>query len=282
MKSWFPCLICLMLALTPLCVHAEEQTGDLTQAPCSIVYFQDGSRVLLPDSIAHDNDALTAYCSQYFPGRVYSLDPEIAAYSYDAVIDEKYAAQLCGEGSPTLSVRLVQPGIYESIVCTPQGDGLTVPSMHLLLRGFDDMQHHIASVHAPRTGEASLRDEAAGNAKTILKAQTGKIVAVLEYTGGTYTRILYDREEGWIRTDCLNFHEWAEPLGKGVLHDDGQTDGEKTITVRATASTSNAKVTAAAVGTKVNVWQKAGDWYAVEFDGWYGFVHEQYLQIEAE
>ncbi len=282
MKSWFIRLTCLMLMLLPLCVDAEEQTGDLAQASYSIVYFQDGSRVMLPDSIVADNDALAAYCSQYFPGRVYTLDPDMATFSYDAVIDSEYAALLFGEGSQALSVRLVKPGIYESVVCTTLAEELTVPSKHLILRGCDDMKHHIASVYAPRTGEATLRDEASGNGKTILKAKTGKIVAVLEYTGGTYTKILYEGEEGYIRTDCLIFHEWAEPMEKGVLHADGQTDGDKTVTVRATASSSNAKVTSAPVGTKVNVWEKSGEWYAVEFDGWYGYVHGQYLQIEAE
>ncbi len=278
MKKWLICLMALITVLLSLCAYAEEKSAELS----AIVYFQDGSYVLLPDSIAMDNDALAAYCNTYFPGRAYTLDPNAAAFNYDAVIDEAYASQLYGEGNRAMSVRLMELGIYESAVYTTLADELTVPSKHLIIRGFDDAQHHIASVYAPRTGEATLRDDPSGKGKTISKAKTGKVAAVLEYSGGTYTKILYDGEEGYIRTDCLIFHPGESILGKGVLHIKGAADGGKTVTLRAAESSSAVKVTALPTGTEVTVHSGNGEWYAVEARGWYGYVHEQYLEMKAE
>ena len=70
------------------------------------------------------------------------------------------------------------------------------------------------------------------------------------------------------------------PIGMGTIHIKGATDGAKTVTLRSTASTSQAKVTALKTGTVVNVYEKTGDWYAVESDGWYGYVQAQYLTME--
>ncbi len=278
MKKWLICLMTLTTVLLCLCAYAEEKSGESS----AIVYFQDGSYVLLPDSIAMDNEALANYCNTYFPGRAYTLDPNAATFNYDAVIDEAYASQLYGEGTRAMSVRLMELGIYESVVYTTLADELTIPSKHLIIRGLDDPEHHIGVVHAPRTGEATLREEGSGRGKTIGKARTGKVVAVLEYTGGTYTKILYDDEECYIRTDCLLFQQPETVLGSGVLHIKGAVDGAKTVNIRATESSSAVKVTALPTGTGVTVHAQDGEWFSVEAQGWYGYVHEQYLEMKSE
>ena len=68
----------------------------------------------------------------------------------------------------------------------------------------------------------------------------------------------------------------------GTLHLKGKTDGEATVIVRTTASTSAAKVAGWKTGTVVTVLKQQGVWYAVEYNGWYGYVHQQYLTMEGE
>lgn len=265
-------LLMMMLALLlPMMALAE----DASQA---IVYFDDGSMVMLPAEIAHDPVRLSEYCATYFPGRGYSFDA--AAGDYDAVLSEEWTVSQYGEGSRAVGVLLKQAGIAESVV-TLQGSENTVPTRYLTFGENTDGKHRIGVVYAPRTGEASMREEEGSNTKVVCKAQTGRIAAVLQYDGGTYTKILYDGEEGYIRTDCLIFFTGEEaPIGTGTIHIKGATDGAKTVTLRSTASTSQAKVTALKTGTVVNVYEKTGDWYAVESDGWYGYVQAQYLTME--
>lgn len=283
MKNWPIRLMALaMMLMLPLCTFAENAQEADAYVSETVVYFQDGSYVLLPDSIAMDNEALACYCNTHFPGRAYTLDPNAKTFNYDAVIDETYASQMYGEGTRALSVRLMELGVYESVVYTTLAEKLTVPSKHLMIRGMDDPEHHIGIVYAPRTGEATLRDEGSGSGKTLGKASTGKVVAVLEYNGGTYTKILYDDKECYIRTDCLLFNRPDGVLGRGVLHIKGVTDGKNAVHLQAAASASAVKAAALATGTEVIVHSQEGDWYAVEAQGWYGYVREQNLEMKAE
>lgn len=198
------------------------------------------------------------------------------------MLEESYAVQRFGEDSRAMAVRLVKLGIVESIVANTQSEEMTVPTRHLIIRDFADPAHQIATVHAPRSGKATLRKTPNGNGEVIAQAKAGRVVALLEYTGATYSKVLYDGKEGYIRTDCLTFHAAAEPLGQGTIHIKGVTDGKKDVTIRATASGSTAKVASFDTGTLVTVHAKTGDWYAVEYDGWYGFVPQQYLEMKAE
>ena len=261
-------LICLMLSL-PLAAVAEET---------AIVYFHDGSMVMLPTEIANDPEKLSEYCNTYFPGRGYSFD--MSAGDFDAILSEEWTKAQYGENSMAAGVKLVQLGLYESVV-TLQGEEITVPTRYLTFGENQDGKHRIGVVYAPRSGEASLREAAGGSAKLIQQTKTGRIAAILEYDGGTFTKILYDGVEGYIRTDCLIFHSGEEaPVGTGVIHVKGATDGEKTVTIRSTMSTSQAKVVTVPTGTVVAVFGQDDDWYAVEYDGGFGYVQAQYLKME--
>ena len=263
-------LLMLMMGLL-LCSAVAE---DASQA---IVYFNDGSLVMIPAEIAHAPEKLSAYCATYFPGREYSFDA--AAGDYDAVLSAEWTADQYGEGSRAVGVQLVQVGINETVVKL-QGNEITVPTKYLTFGEDVDAKHRIGVVFAPRSGEATIRAEEGSQAAVSEKGKTGRLVAVLQYDGGTYTKILYDGEEGHIRTDCLIFFSGEEAaIGTGTIHIKGAMDGSKTVTMRASQSTSQAKVTTLPTGTVVNVFEKDGDWYAVEYDGWYGYIQVQYLEM---
>lgn len=280
MKNWLKLalvLLGLMTMMTAMALAEESAEENV------IIYFQDGSKVLIPASIANDEQALNEYCNTYFPGRAYTKDENSAAFSYDTTISEAWAISKYGEGSRAMSARLVSLGLYTSVVATTQGEELTVPTRELTIHGFNDVEHHVAIVSAPRTGEASLREKAASNGKLVTNCKTGRVVAVLEYTNASFTKILYDGEEGYIRTDCLIFNDGDKaPMGTGTIHVKDETGGKSTVAVRATESKSTAKVISLATGTVVTVHEKKGDWYGIEFDGWYGFVQDQYLNMNEE
>ena len=275
MKKWLmTALACLMLVGV---AFAEEAPANV------VVYFQDGSMVLLPAEIANDAEALAAYCEQYFPGRLYTTDGDSAALDFDATLSEEWTKAQYGEGSRALLARLVKLGLTETTVITSQGDEVTVPSHYLKFADDVDAQHLLGIVFAPRTGEASIRETEGGSAKVIEKGKSGKLVAILQYAGGNYTKILYDGIEGYIRTDCLIFHDGKQaPLGTGILHMDGSKDGSKSVTIRADRSASKAKIAAWETGTSVIVHEEENGWYTVEKDGWVGYVQSQYLTLIQE
>lgn len=273
MKNWLK-IAALMMCLMLSAAFAEETAENV------VVYFNDGAKVLLPAEIANDDAKLAEYCDKYFPGRMYSKDAETAAYTFDASVSEKWMKETYGEDSHAISVRMVKLGVYTSLVATTKGEELTVPTAELTIRGFGDKAHQVAVISAPRTGTASLRDKASGNGKVIDKCAAGKVVAVLEYVNGTYSKILYGEEEGYIRTDCLIFQDTAKaPVGTGVVHVKDAVDGKSDVTVRNTASKSTSKVAAVPTGTEVCVHGMEGDWYIVEGDGWLGYIHKQNLKM---
>ena len=272
MKNWLKIaavLMCMLLGIA----GAEEAAENV------VIYFHDGGMVLLPAEIANDETKLAEYCNTYFPGRLYTRDAEAAAYTYDVTVSEAWMIKQYGEGSRAMAAELVKLGVHTSVVTTMAGEGLTVPTAELTIRGFDDKAHHVAVVSAPRTGTASLREKASGSGKVVASCAAGRIVAVVEY-GGSYTKILYEDAEGYIRTDCLVFQDTSKaPLGTGVLHIKEAVDGKGSVTIRNTAAKSSSEVAEVPTGTSVTVHAAQGDWYIVEGDGWLGYVQGQNLKL---
>lgn len=280
MKNWLR-IVMLVICLLMAAALAEAPAAD--EAQKVVIYFKDGSKVLLPAEIANDAQKLSDYCNTYFPGRQYTKDAEAATFNYDATISEKWAVEHYGEGSRAMSVRLVKLGLHTSVVATTQGEELTVPTAELTIRGFEDMEHHIAIISAPRTGKATMRAKAASSGEVLASCLAGRIVAVTEYSGASFTKIVYEEEEGYIRTDCLIFRDDSKAsMGEGTVHIKDVTDGKSDVTIRATASKSTAKVAVIPTGTVVTVHGAEGDWYAIEWDGWFGYVQKQYLKLNAE
>lgn len=276
MRKWL-ILAMLVMCLVFSCAYAENATDKV------IIYFQDGSMVLLPAEISEDEQKLADYCNQYFPGRNYTRDADASTVQYDASVSEAWAVKQYGEGARAMSVRLVKLGIHTSVVANTKGEELTVPTAELTIRGFEDRDHHVAVISAPRTGEASLRDQPDSKGKVIAKCEAGRIVAVVEYSNAVYTKIVYGEYEGYIRTDCLIFQDTAKaPQDSGVVHIKGAADGKAVVVVRNDASKSAAKVTEIPTGTEVTVYGAEGDWYTVEWNGDFGYIQEQYIELNQQ
>ena len=179
MKHWLriaALMLCLLLSAT-----LAEETAENT-----VIYFNDGAMVLLPADIANDGQKLAEYCDKYFPGRMYAKDP--SAFVYTAVLSEKWAAEQYGEGTSALSVTLKKLGVYTSVVTNAMGEEMTVPTAELTIRGFNDKEHHVVVISAPRSGSASIREKASGSAKVVANGAVGRIVPVLDFNA-SYVKI---------------------------------------------------------------------------------------------
>lgn len=279
MNKWLKLICVLLTVLTAAAFAVAEEAAEEDV----IIYFQDGSRVSIPAEIANDEQSLADYCNKYFPGRAYTKDADAAVFNYDTTIAADWVASQYGEGSRAMSARLVKLGLHTSVVASTDGAELAVPTRYLTMYGNDDMEHHVAIVSAPRTGKASMREKAASSSEVLASCLAGRIVAVVEYSNASFTKILYEEEEGYIRTDCLIFNDGSKaPMGEGTVHIKDAVDGKSTVTIRATASKSSAKVAAIPTGTVVTVHDTEGDWYAIEWDGWFGYIQDQYLKLNEE
>lgn len=246
------------------------------------VYLDDGSKLLLTEALAHDEAALAAYFAERYPGRAYGLTPPPTPTPAPIVPDAWLSAEKSFMCEQDIAVQVLQLGITETTFMDHMFDVITVPTDQMIFADGVDAEHLIAVIHAPRSGSAALRDKGASNGKKLDACTTGRIVPVLEY-GEDFTLIRYEGQQGWVLTDAMQFFPGGgSTIGQGVLHLKGKTDGEDNIVVRTTASSSSAKVGEWKTGTAVTVLQQEGVWYAVEYAGWYGYVHQQYLTIEGE
>lgn len=119
MKRWLK-YICALLAVPMLMPASFAMAEEMTESNI-IIYFQDGSRVSLPASIANDEQALSDYCNTYFPGRRYTKGEDAAGFNYDTTIAEEWTVSQYGAGSRAMSARLLQLGLVTSVVETIQG-----------------------------------------------------------------------------------------------------------------------------------------------------------------
>lgn len=254
---------------------------DVLGPAWKLVYFEGGGYVKLHDTIADDPQALSDYCSRYFPGRAYDFEVAISLPPVppDAMLAADWASVVLGEvREEPVGVQLHTLGLINSEV-EAEGQSLTVPTAMLTFAQADEGEQQVAAVFAPRTGEASLREEASGSSTTVETCKSGRIVIVLEYSEGTYTRILYEGKEGYIRTDCLIFPEVTEEDAySGMLIVNKKTDGKDLVTIRANNAGSAARIGTWPTGTVVTVYGEKNGWYEVEVDGWFGYVQKKYLK----
>ena len=134
----------------------------------------------------------------------------------------------------------------------------------------------LATIYAPRTGKASLRQTASSKGTLLKNCKAGTIVSVLAIGNG-YTRINYKGTVGYIKTACLKFYGDSESTAQGVLSYKGNTGGGTTVNVRNTPKGDSAKVAEWRTGTEVTILSHENGWYEIEANGMHGYVMEKYV-----
>lgn len=181
-----------------------------------------------------------------------------------------------GEGNSE-PVTLQQLGAARSIVHNG-AEFKAVPTEDLYWESEADAEHRLAIIHAPKTGKATLRASASSKAKSLGQCEAGRVVIVLK-VGSTFSRVLYDGQEGCVLTDALLFTASVpeKEHATATLCYNGRTDTAATISVYADQSTQR-KIGQWRVGNEVVVVSESGDWREVEIDGWHGWVKADFLK----
>jgi len=157
-----------------------------------------------------------------------------------------------------------------------QGKTVSVSTSDLTFSENVPENKKLATIYAPRTGKASLRQTASSKGTLLKNCKAGTIVSVLAIGNG-YTRINYKGTVGYIKTACLKFYGDSESTAQGVLSYKGNTGGGTTINVRNTPKGDSAKVAEWRTGTDVTILSHENGWYEIEANGMHGYVMEKYV-----
>ena len=157
-----------------------------------------------------------------------------------------------------------------------QGKTVSVSTSDLTFSENVPENKKLATIYAPRTGKASLRQTASSKDTLLKNCKAGTIVSVLAIGNG-YTRINYKGTVGYIKTACLKFYGDSESTAQGVLSYKGNTGGGTTVNVRNTPKGDSAKVAEWRTGTEVTILSHANGWYEIEAKGIHGYVMDEFL-----
>ena len=173
------------------------------------------------------------------------------------------------------SVGIVELGRTSSKI-QYQGKTVSVSTSDLTFSENVPENKKLATIYAPRTGKASLRQTASSKGTLLKNCKAGTIVSVLAIGNG-YTRINYKGTVGYIKTACLKFYGDSESTAQGVLSYKGNTGGGTTVNVRNTPKGDSAKVAEWRTGTEVTILSHANGWYEIEANGIHGYVMDEFL-----
>lgn len=173
------------------------------------------------------------------------------------------------------SVGIVELGRTSSKI-QYQGKTVSVSTSDLTFSENVPENKKLATIYAPRTGKASLRQTASSKGTLLKNCKAGTIVSVLAIGNG-YTRINYKGTVGYIKTACLKFYGDSGSTAQGVLSYKGNTGGGTTVNVRNTPKGDSAKVAEWRTGTEVTILSHANGWYEIEANGMHGYVMEKYV-----
>ncbi len=157
-----------------------------------------------------------------------------------------------------------------------QGKTVSVSTSDLTFSENVPENKKLATIYAPRTGKASLRQTASSKGTLLKNCKAGTIVSVLAIGNG-YTRINYKGTVGYIKTACLKFYGDSESTAQGVLSYKGNTGGGTTVNVRNMPKGDSAKVAEWRTGTEVTILSHANGWYEIEAKGIHGYVMDEFL-----
>ena len=157
-----------------------------------------------------------------------------------------------------------------------QGKTVSVSTSDLTFSENVPENKKLATIYAPRTGKASLRQTASSKGTLLKNCKAGTIVSVLAIGNG-YTRINYKGTVGYIKTACLKFYGDSGSTAQGVLSYKGNTGGGTTVNVRNTPKGDSAKVAEWRTGTEVTILSHTNGWYEIEAKGIHGYVMDEFL-----
>lgn len=121
---------------------------------------------------------------------------------------EPIAAMYEEESGGSVAVDVVQLGVVTSIILLEE-ERMEVETALLSFGEEIPEEQKLGYVHAPRTGQAGLRETPAKDGKVITQLKAGQLVAVLALEEA-YAHVNVQGVEGWLRLDCLKYLQAAD------------------------------------------------------------------------
>lgn len=274
-----------------------KKTGwiDSDAIASAVVTFPlpDGRKYAVPERAYGNDAAVRKYMSEWYS----EADISVALNAmHDHMDGKSSASQSSGSGKKKVSTskaeqasltatrvlgdgetETVEVAVIGSVYCLLADEANTsVPTSELIFADDVDAEHQLATIHAPRTGRATLYAEASNRSKALQTCKAGRIAVVLE-VGEAYTRVFIDGKQGYVRSDALTFRAAAdaETVIPAKLSYKGKTNGSTTINVRLEAG--GRKIDAFRTGTEAYVLQSGEDWSLIELEGFIGYIQSQFL-----
>lgn len=234
------------------------------------VEIDDGDTYPVPEALKGDLQALFRYLAKEMPGYTFSSIPG-SSKIHKEKISGSSSDSSTNNGSSGNRKMTEWERLQESARIA--AEALKV----------DPTLYPKALIYAPRTGQATLRQKAAGNGKMVDKLLDGTVVWILE-EGDRFSRVLVgvDGQTGYIINSALEMLDPEElPYGAGVLTYKGDASVRRNIDMRSDSQGKGRKVTSWRVGTQVIIWSFSEDekWYEVEYEGVRLHVQADYLTI---
>ncbi len=186
------------------------------------------------------NDTSDSSPSDAAPSTGDDTNEATAAITYENTHAPMEALYTHEDGS-TETVQVVLLGVITSLLDTDEGIQ-PVDTAKLTFAEDMDEARKLGYVHAPRTGQAGLREEASKSSKVITQLKAGQLVAVLALDG-EFAHVNVQGQEGWLRLDCLRY---LEPAEEGVVSTSGKAADKKATAEEAPDASDGENETAAA------------------------------------
>ena len=201
------------------------------------------------------------------PTRRPTATPQPDLGTYEVTVEEN------GEQTVKMAKMLCW-GLAKSEVMI-DGVKTTVNTRDITLSDTVSIDHQLAMIYAPNQGKAALRKAASAGSKQILSAESGIIVYVIDIEGG-FTKVNYLGREGYVKNTSLKYFGACEELGTGTVKN---TNGN-TVPVYVNRDRASWKELKLQAGTKVTVIQAYSEWYAIDVNGYHGYILKKNLVMD--
>lgn len=130
-------------------------------------------------------------------------------------------------------------------------------------------------VYATATATVNVRTSDSSSADKLGKLEKGKRILVLEQRPNGWSKVSYDNEEGYIKSEYLKIVESASDL---VVV--GNIVATTAVKIRSDANTNSAKLGVFVKGETLPYVELVGEWYKVIYNGQVGYVNADYAKVQ--
>ena len=139
----------------------------------------------------------------------------------------------------------------------------------VLASGSDEVESVIQVV---ALDTVNVRKSDSSEADKIGKVSQGEVLTCLEQKINGWSRVLYNGEEGYIKSTYL---ETITSAADGEVI--GTVTANSNVNVRSQASQDSSKLGVASSGTVYNLLEDLGEWYRIDYNGNNGYVKAEYF-----